>query len=90
MLYESIDREIELVNDRLYSEQLQWEFVLTKDNSLRIFQPAKGEFLVLRSEQTARANAEAQARAEAEAEIGRLKAELDALRISQKIKNNRL
>ena len=45
---------------------------------------------MLRSEQTARANAEAQARAEAEAEIERLKAELDALRISQKIKNNRL
>ena len=66
--------EIDLVNGRLYSEQLGLEFVLTEDKSLRIFHPAKGEFLVLRSEQTARANAEAE-RAEMEAERAEMEAE---------------
>ena len=75
--------EIALLNGRLYSEQLGLEFVLTKDNSIRIFHPSKGEFLVLRSEQTERANAEAQARLEAESEIERLKAELASLRANR-------
>ena len=77
---------LEIVNDRLHSEQLGLDLVQEGEN-LRLFDPLRQNFLLTSLEQahraeeeTRRANAEATARQAAEAENSRLRAELDALR----------
>jgi ABC-type multidrug transport system ATPase subunit len=80
---------LELVDGRLHSEVLGLDLVMEGER-LRLYDPARGVFLLDPLEQTRRANAEA-ARAEAEArraeaaeaESARLRAALEALRRQQ-------
>jgi Uma2 family endonuclease len=84
---------LELLDNRLHSEQLGLDLVQW-DETLRFYDPQKGEFLLTAQEQadraaqetqraeieTQRAEMEAKRAETAEAEIARLRAELDALR----------
>src|SRR5579871_615106 len=63
---------IALQNDRMYSEQLRLDLVIVEE-SLRFYDPVRGEWLHTHEEQAQRAEA-------AEAELARLRAELEALR----------
>lgn len=70
---------LELVNDRLHSECLGLDLV-QEGETLRLFDPDKGEFLPNFLEQAYRVEDEHAARIAAEAEISRLRAELAVLK----------
>ena len=70
---------LELIDDRLHSEQLGLDLVQEGEN-LRLYDPVANKFLLTSLEQARRAEEEAQRAESAEAEIARLRAELDALR----------
>ena len=70
---------LELVNNRLHSEQLGLDLVQDGER-LRLFDPATGRFLMTAQEALQFAAAEASRAAAAEAEMARLRAELEALR----------
>lgn len=70
---------LELVDNRLHSQQLGLDFVW-QGEMLRFFDPIRGEFLLTFQEQTDRAEAETARADEAEAEVARLRAKLNALR----------
>ena len=77
---------LELVNDRLHSEQLGLDLV-QEDERLRLYNPTKGEFLPTNQEQADRIAAEARRAEEqtrraqdAEAEVARLRAEIEILK----------
>lgn len=72
---------LELVNSRLHSEQLGLDLVQDGEQ-LRLYDPAKGEFLPTALEQAERLEAEARRAKDAEAEVARLRAEITALRQS--------
>lgn len=64
--------EIELKDDRLHSDELGLDLVIT-GNALRLFNPLTGKFLLTPDE-------EAEARMRAEAEVERLRAEIELLK----------
>ena len=80
---------LEAKNGRLHSRQLELDFVQI-DETLRLYNPASGEFLPTPQEQAEhveaearRAEAEARRAEDAEAENARLRAEIEALRKEQ-------
>ena len=75
-------KRLELIHNRIYSEQLQLEWVLTPNNVLRLFNPATGEYLVDHAEQKLRAEVAIKvAKAEAQrAEFATKRAEAEAQR----------
>lgn len=64
--------EMELKDDRLHSDELDLDLVIS-GNSLRLFDPLTGKFLLTPDE-------EAEARMRAEAEVERLRAEIELLK----------
>ena len=70
---------LELVNDRLHSEQLGLELV-QQGEDLRLYDPQRREFLPTMLELNQRAESEAVSLQAAEAEIERLQAEIAALK----------
>lgn len=70
---------LELVNNRLHSERLGLDLVQDSER-LRLYDPAKGEFLPTAQEQAERIEAEACRAEDAEAELARLRAEITALK----------
>ena len=70
---------LELVDDRLHSERLGLDLVQEGEN-LRMFDPAKNQFLYTPLEQAQRAEEQAQRAASAEDEVACLRAELAALK----------
>ncbi len=73
---------LELVNDRLHSEQLGLDLV-QEGETLRLYDPALGGPLLTSQEKTGRLEAERSARLAAEAELARLRAEIEAVRTSR-------
>lgn len=70
---------LELVKDRLHSEQLGLDLV-QEGERLRLYDPVKSKFLPTAQEQAERVGAEARRAAAAEAEVARLRAEIEALK----------
>ena len=70
---------LELVNDRLRSEQLGLDLV-QEGERLRLFDPVAGRFLMTTQEALRLADVEARRAEDAEAENERLRAEIEALR----------
>ncbi len=70
---------LELVNSRFHSEQLGLDLV-QEGERLRLYNPAKGEFLPTALEQADRLAAEARRAQDAEAEVARLRAEIETLK----------
>ncbi|MGE0130428.1 MAG: Uma2 family endonuclease [Blastocatellales bacterium] len=64
--------EMELVDDRLHSDELGLDLVIA-ENTLRLFNPGTGKFLLTTDE-------EAEARMRAEAEVEKLRAEIELLK----------
>lgn len=73
---------LELVNDRLHSEQLGLDLV-QEGEGLRLFDPLRDEFLPTPLELNRQMEAESIARQAAEAENERLRAEIAALKVQQ-------
>lgn len=70
---------IPLLDDRLYSEQLNL-YITYEGTRLRFYDPQKREWLLTPLENARRAEEEARRAEAAEAEVARLRAELEALR----------
>lgn len=70
---------IPLIDDRLYSEQLNL-YITYEGTRLRFYDPQKREWLLTPLENARRAEEEARRAKAAEAEVARLRAELEALR----------
>ena len=70
---------LELVNDRLHSEQLGLDLV-QEGERLRLFDPAAGRFLMTAQEALRLADTEARRAEDAETENERLRAEIEALK----------
>jgi len=70
---------LELIDDRLHSEQLGLDLVQEGEN-LRLYDPIANKFLLTSLEQARRAEEEARRAESAENEVARLRAELNALR----------
>ena len=70
---------LELADDRLHSERLGLDLV-QEGEKLRLYDPARSEFLLSAQEQAERIEAETRRAEDAEAEVARLRAEIEALK----------